>query len=362
MSDFEEKMHPKVMEFLTSDLGFPTSAIQQEIKASNLSFENEKIYRSDYAVNIYGEARIYLEVTSGNNFPDFFLNKKITSNLKGKTIYFIFFFENNSKYFYKITNTIEEIKSPPTFSDLLDEVPSIHNNVLNFLLEKREENKDLRFTLRSRNNNGRLDKGYWFLGNSDYVAFSFWTGKDYKNKTSNIYFEVTTKGDVILRISVKDSEKKKEALKDLTGMLDLRTNKSENVYWKYYDRNGSKNYIDVLDKFLSTDKKIIDLFIKNINHADLGFIPENKFESNLVFLKPYIEKRNESNIKEKTDKNPKEINYPPAIVLAKLDLINIGQFKKVSLDLSKKTTCILGSNGIGKTTLLRSLLVSLIGF
>ena len=43
------------------------------------------------------------------------------------------------------------------------------DQILQYLLDKRKSNPELKFWLRQRNTNKRLDDGYWFQGNNDYA-------------------------------------------------------------------------------------------------------------------------------------------------------------------------------------------------
>ena len=64
-------------------------------------------------------------------------------------------------------------------------IEEIHQKSFQYLYQKYQEDNSLTFHLRTRNNANRLEQGYYFLGNEDYCAISFWTGRDWKNK---IYF------------------------------------------------------------------------------------------------------------------------------------------------------------------------------
>jgi len=44
-----------------------------------------------------------------------------------------------------------------------------HNQVLEYLLDYKKEHNNFTFATRVKNTNDRLNKGYWFLGNDDYM-------------------------------------------------------------------------------------------------------------------------------------------------------------------------------------------------
>jgi len=62
----------------------------------------------------------------------------------------------------------------------------VHEELYLFLIEQRKYNSELKFTFRKSNNAHRLEEGYWFYGNENYLAISFWDGMDWKNRTPNI--------------------------------------------------------------------------------------------------------------------------------------------------------------------------------
>ncbi len=74
---------------------------------------------------------------------------------------------------------------------------------------------DLRFSLRRNNREGRLEDGYWFHGNDAYVAISFWSGNDWKNRTPNIIFVIFESGETRLEVNVTDSQIKREFVQQI---------------------------------------------------------------------------------------------------------------------------------------------------
>ena len=83
-----------------------------------------------------------------------------------------------------------------------------HEAILTLLLKERDKNPNFNFTIRRSNRFSRLTNGYWFYGNDSYIALSFWSGSDWKNKTPNIIFSITEKGETHLEFTATDSEKK----------------------------------------------------------------------------------------------------------------------------------------------------------
>lgn len=252
-------------------------------------------------------------------------------------------------------------------SNFLPKIEEIHLNCFNYLYAQYLNDNNFTFSLRSNNTRRRLDKGYFFLGNDDYCAMSFWAGRDWKNKTSNIYIEITMDGEVRLILSAKDSEKKEvflEQIANLVGAKQVKSKGEERPVWiKSYSKNWKKNYLEVLKEFVRKDKEIIDAQIfkaqrrKDANLEDIDFILLNNFGQN---LQRALTIRNRIahgiNTVEAT-----KIKDEEAIQLQKINLQQIAMFENFSMDLSSRITCIIGDNGTGKTSLLKAIALGLIG-
>ena len=53
------------------------------------------------------------------------------------------------------------------------------------------------FRVRQTNNKGRLNKGYWFNGNDEYLYTSFWSGND--SRTGFYHIRLTITKDTITK-------------------------------------------------------------------------------------------------------------------------------------------------------------------
>src|SRR5687768_1028128 len=90
------------------------------------------------------------------------------------------------------------------------DIKAFNNEVYDFLNEMRTRDTSLRYTYRKSNYGGRLEDGFWFYGNNDYLTISFWSGMDWKNRTPNIAFSFTSRGEALLEVNVSDSDRKRE--------------------------------------------------------------------------------------------------------------------------------------------------------
>jgi hypothetical protein len=267
--------------------------------------------------------------------------------------------QQNAKFFYYL-RILKLIKKR-----LMANIKEIHENVLQFLLKWREEkDKDLLFTLRRRPTE-RLSAGYWFLGNEQYLAFSFWTGTDWVNKTQNIYIDIDITGAFRLRFSAKDDENKAEVLSGAASILGgfSKVNKKDylgNLWTKEYEGN---DYLKNLELFIDEDKKRIDqlldvqrkagystAFAKSLNRLNL-----NLFEPNLKVVQEYRQKSTQ--LIDVIEQKAIEQN----LKLKEMTIINTGLFDKCTIAFGERATCLIGENGGGKTTLLRAVALGLVG-
>lgn len=239
-------------------------------------------------------------------------------------------------------------------------IAEIHERVYVYLTEELKDT-GLRFTLRKRNIGSRLNQGYWFMGNEHYLAFSFWKGLDWRNKTPNIYFAINRDGASTLEFVSYDNEKKIkffESVAEAIGMQQRTRARTGDAFEHWVKNYKGNDYMQSLDLFLKKDKRIIDAFIKSEGmEQDFESIPENDFNVN----KKKIEKIRKSIKKDKIYE--KEFDDIKSITLKELSIDNIAIFNnKQTVLFNKNVTCLIGVNGTGKTSILRALVLAFTGF
>lgn len=157
----------------------------------------------------------------------------------------------------------------------MNDILRIHEKVLDYLLNKRKKNSDLFFATRKINKGGRLDKGYWFLGNDNYVNISFWEGIDWKEKINNIGFVIDKEGYSSIELSAQDSPRKVRFLENVAKSFDgFYKHKSKN---KWFKENTDRNYIKNLEYFIANEKPIIDKLIDRENPYGIKKIDTSYF-------------------------------------------------------------------------------------
>jgi energy-coupling factor transporter ATP-binding protein EcfA2 len=296
------------------------------------------------------------EIARGNNIP-FFISIEYDMGRYSWHIYEA----------YEVTPKKVVKRKELHFFNFLPTIREIQWKTFGFLYERYINDNNFTFYLRSVNRLNRLEEGYFFLGNDDYCAISFWTGKDWKNKTNSIYLDVQMGGNVRLILTAKDSEKKAlflEQVADLVGAKQVKSKGDKRPIWiKSYSKNWERNYLEVLKEFVRKDKEIIDAQIfkaqrrRDPNLEDIDFISIEDFKPNLeralaIGNKIADDIKIEEAIKVKDEE---------AIQFQKISLQQIAMFENFSMDLSSRITCIIGDNGTGKTSLLKAIALGLIG-
>jgi predicted ATP-binding protein involved in virulence len=238
----------------------------------------------------------------------------------------------------------------------MDSIQKIHNDLFEHLRTKYPE---LRFKLRQSNRYNRLDQGFWFLGNNGYLGTSFWEGMDWQNKTPNIMLGVdlsnSKKPKLYLEFVANDNEKKADFFSKIALPLQMnrlkKSGKEINKWMKFYE---NENFLEAVDRFIEHDKTIIDAFI-NVNKDEKLFplIEENEFRERSTRVRglKILAKIDNANL------NDLNRNWR----IERMKLQNIAQFLKVEILFDPRVTCFIGENGSGKTTVLRAILLGLIG-
>lgn len=217
---------------------------------------------------------------------------------------------------------------------------------------------ELTYSYRKSNYQGRLDHGYWFYGNETYLAVSFWSGMDWKNRTPNIIFIVTSSGTVYLEINVSDSDLKRQFVDQyILPQIDLGSDGRR--YRKYYADNCSINQaIEELQNFIDGDKILIDKIIESSSeffHNDdedrIRGIDKKEFRQRQNKILKY---RQALSVNFSTDNKTR--NKPNKI--KSFEVFDFGPISHLKVDdISKYNQWIFitGENGSGKTSLLRAI-------
>lgn len=252
------------------------------------------------------------------------------------------------------------------------DIAEIHDQVLrNLRLHRKNGFPDLKFTLRAKPVE-RLKKGYWFLGNENYLAFSCWQGRDFKNKTPNIYFEAIPDGSSFLRLTAKDDPQKAKILEFIAtamgGFGQSLEKDGKGILWtKAYE---GKDVTKSLYEFIAYDRPRISKLLKLIFGDEQHAIPWGAhLDKSTGNPFPEIEtgefKRSLKRILNYRDHGQPEIDpLDPqfrSLYLQYGSLANVGLFDIERIAFGRRVTAIIGENGGGKTTLLRAFALAIVG-
>ncbi len=236
----------------------------------------------------------------------------------------------------------------------MTDISQLHREVYDILVKEYKKNPSLRFTFRKSNREARLEKGYWFYGNDGYLAVSFWTGMDWKNRTPNIIFVILKDGETYLEINTSDSDKKRKFVVQYL-VQPLRLNPSGQRYRKDYTE-FKHNYRESLLSFLQFDKIVIDEIIKAesvlfFNSEDLGI--------HLIDLVEFEEQKDKiDSYRTDFQQEIDEVTKDDFIKIKEFEIENygpIGNIKIADIPFSSQWMFFTGENGTGKTSILRAL-------
>lgn len=245
--------------------------------------------------------------------------------------------------------------------DILEE----NEKVYRFLESERSQNSKLRYTYRKSNYNNRLSEGYWFYGTDKYLAISFWSGMDWKNRTPNICFIILDNGETFLEINVSDSNTKRKFVDQyLLKPLDLVVQGRKYIKRYSYDELAT---IDSLDIFLNgfngqkSDKAKIDEIVAG-NPIDIidgkedviNLISQDEFRSRQMKVDRYRRLKAEDEAHEQ--ESGIVLNKPNKIL--EFTIRNYALIKNIKVEnigTSNQWIFFTGQNGSGKTSLLRAI-------
>ena len=225
----------------------------------------------------------------------------------------------------------------------MSNIAELHEKVYAHLTENHPK---LRFTLRKINRGGRLDSGYWFHGNDQYLLFTFWDYWDANTKTPLIYFSTWIGNTTDLSLAVEhcaDSEINDFFVNELRPVLDIKE-----IYKTIKHTDG---LLAAIDLAINHDKKIIDTLINGNKYISTIIKPVEEELFNRT--KDNIERYR--NAKLITTEQDDEIFEYKDTKFQELNIKNIRHISPTRLDFHQNLTCFIGMNGTGKTTLLQAI-------
>lgn len=238
------------------------------------------------------------------------------------------------------------------------QVQTVHNEIYQLLVRHWSTDPSFHFTFRRSNREGKLEHGYWFYGNESYLAVSFWTGMDWKNKSPNIIFVIEfLTGETYLEINTSDSDEKRRFINTyLLNELQLE------VSGKRFRKKYAGPYLASLDTFISTDKVAIDEIISHYgpdffkdDKTSIGFISATEFEEQKSKVDSYRAQQTNAYI---------DNEAPATIKLQGIEVTDFGPIKHLQITdipFSSQWIFFTGENGTGKSSILRAIAAAICG-
>ena len=247
------------------------------------------------------------------------------------------------------------------------EIIQLHKELYDYLMGIHEKDAAFRFRVRRMNNQNRLDKGYWFNGNNDYLETSFWDYKDNLHQTSVIrlvyYFETKKWACELIG---RDSEARKVYFENMAKQLGGFNKNERRAIW-YKELDSKKGFTATLNDFIfSGQKKAIDKYVSsNVEEKIVRLRSENDFKRDIKKIESKKSEKGDS----KTVVHPTFIKNKIPYALKYLEINNfqgISQTLEIGTDADADMSIadaswvfLTGENGIGKTSILKAIAIGL---
>lgn len=233
-------------------------------------------------------------------------------------------------------------------------IKDIHNELFELLYEHYKLNPDFRFRPRKTNRSNRLEEGFWFLGNNEYLSVGFWAGDDWRTKLPNISFMVDFEGHCWLHFSTTDEGRKFDFLLDQVfrslGLI-VREKEFRTDGGKLNVQFESKKLEDCLFEFLTKFWPIIDHIVRLEEKSDygIGIIEDKTFIKDLNKIIDY---------KTRIERYEEELQNIRPSKISGFKIRNYRSIKSLELlDVPYKSQWVFltGENGVGKSNILKAL-------
>jgi 5-methylcytosine-specific restriction protein B len=166
------------------------------------------------------------------------------------------------------------------------EILKKHSEIFEYLINFKKQNDSFTFSTRVNNRAGKLEKGYYFQGNDNYIFVPLYKVGSDENMTKTIGFVYTENSQYIEIVYKKIKNfnalendmylKLIESLKEL-NIFDFKDKELQKKYFQFKENNLYKN----LDFFVKEFKIISDRIIKDFSMDKKYFITNDEFNKNI---------------------------------------------------------------------------------
>jgi hypothetical protein len=168
------------------------------------------------------------------------------------------------------------------------------DRLLDFLLEYKKQHPEFTFWLRKKNQEHRLDKGYWFQGTEKYIFIGLYKKSGGTNMTRSIGIVLFIQDDANARCNVEivfNGEKDSRSIdlyKKLAKSINGFRQATRTKYIKKYD---SQDPFVTIEDILNNDKKTMDDIIIKEGLQNEFFITQDTFNESLSIIESIKESR-----------------------------------------------------------------------
>lgn len=248
-------------------------------------------------------------------------------------------------------------------------IEDIHERLFKILDTHYQNNKDFRFTLRVNNIDGKLEDGYWFLGDENEVIVSFWNGINIQTGLPDIYLSLDLSERLSLKVQIEPNRKKAQFLEKFilslfsANSLNSISTPEEHIFLT----DPNIELITLIDSFIKGPKLAIDEYIEGLGEeysneelrrGEFGFIPKKLFQINYKNVQGYrSEILQEKEFQLFSSNNQERPSYIKSCSIRNFHALKHAKIK--DLDFGNKWIFLAGENGSGKTLFLKALAICL---
>lgn len=244
-----------------------------------------------------------------------------------------------------------------------DKIAELHNELYDFLIkkhniEKHNNDPSFMFRVRRMNNQNRLDKGYWFNGNTAYLETSFWDYKDNLHQTPVmrlVYFFESK--EWWFELVARDSRERVTYFEQMGKTLNIsRINEAAQIW--HIKLVG--NLTSAIETFIEPNglKSKIDEYIKNNPKEEVvRFLDAFIFKKDIDKIDLFRNRKEENN---SDTSNKEEVVTKLPYAILDINIENFEGIKKINEILFSQQEIsqwifLTGENSSGKTSILRAL-------
>lgn len=226
---------------------------------------------------------------------------------------------------------------------------------------------NLLYSYRKSNIGGFLDKGYYFPGDDNTIAVSFWSGLNIRTRLPDICIIIYRNGQIFLEVSLDNLAVKNEFIEQHILPLFPFEEKEQRNRVSQFNLGTTDNLEEVIFNFLKNEKKLIDktvqdnsflIFKGNTNIRDIiGFIDTNSFKADERKIEKYRKDFIRSEEFENSQKSKEKPIHLISFQVKNFAIIKNAEFSALPKD--NRWIFLTGENSSGKTLILRSIALAL---